>query len=202
VGATQLENVPGPLASPPPICNEGFQCANGGTEVSVSYAQSYFASGGGFSWYSPVPTYQKSVVQKYLTSGVTLPPASYYNGTNRAFPDVSAIGSACLIYDGGPQPVGGTSCSSPIFSGVVGLLNNWLTSNGKAPLGFLNGFLYKMASECSDCFQDITSGDNLCTEDGCISTCEGFYCTTGWDPVSGLGTPNAGAMLQYVKNNL
>jgi tripeptidyl-peptidase-1 len=202
VGATQLENVPGALNNAPPICSEGFECAASGDEVAVSFDQSYFASGGGFSWYSPMPSYQTQAVSSYLNSGVTLPPASYYNNTNRGFPDVSAIGSACLIYDGGPTPVGGTSCSAPIFGGVMGLLNNWLTANGQAPLGFLNPFLYKMQSECSNCFQDITSGDNLCTEDGCSSSCEGFYCAKGWDPVSGLGTPNAGAMLQYVQQNL
>ena len=39
-------------------------------------------------------------------------------------------------------------------------------------------------------FQDITIGNNICSEEECPDTCRGFYCTTGWDPVTGLGTPN------------
>jgi len=202
VGATQLENVPGPLSNPPPICQQSYQCASGGDEVAVSFAQSWFASGGGFSWYSPRPSYQASDVEGYFNSGVQLPPPSYYNTTNRGFPDVSAIGSACFIYDGGAMPVGGTSCSAPIFGGVMGLLNNALVAGNQTPLGFLNPFLYKMHSECTNCFQDIVTGDNTCTEDGCISSCKGFYCTQGWDPVTGLGTPNAQNMLNYIQQTL
>jgi len=34
---------------------------------------------------------------------------------------------------------------------------------------------------------------------GCASTCEGFTATKGWDPVSGVGTPNFEKMLEYLK---
>ena len=30
------------------------------------------------------------------------------------------------------------------------------------------------------------------------ATCDGFRAAQGWDPVSGLGTPNVPCMLQYV----
>lgn len=55
-----------------------------------------------------------------------------------------------------------------------------------------------MAAECSDCFTDVTVGDNKCTEDGCKPECQGFVATKGWDPVTGLGTPNYAAMKKYV----
>lgn len=69
-------------------------------------------------------------------------------------------------------------------------------------LGFLNPLLYKMAAACPNCFNDITTGDNICTEDGCSSSCYGFTCTKGWDPVSGLGSPHYPNMLNYIKTNV
>jgi subtilase family serine protease len=203
VGATEIQN-PTPLPSPqPPACSQGYTCIAGGAEQAVSYAYSDFASGGGFSWYSPMPSYQTDAVKAYLASGVTLPPATYYNNTNRGFPDIAAVGHDCLIYDAGAwEPVGGTSCSAPIVAAVMSVVNQAAIKKSGKPLGFLNPFLYKMWKECPTCFQDITVGDNLCTEDGCSPSCEGFYCTKGWDPVTGLGTPNAQAMINYVNAHL
>jgi len=66
----------------------------------------------------------------------------------------------------------------------------------------MNPLLYKMAVNCPGCFNDITKGDNICTEDGCSSGCYGFTCTKGWDPVSGLGSPVYPAMLNYIKSNV
>jgi hypothetical protein len=41
-----------------------------------------------------------------------------------------------VIYNAGSaQLVGGTSCSSPIFASVVGLINDQLAAAGKSPLG-------------------------------------------------------------------
>jgi hypothetical protein len=58
-------------------------------------------TGGGFSNYVPVPAWQQSVVNTYLNSGVTLPPAGDFNSSNRGFPDVSALGHNYLIAIGG-----------------------------------------------------------------------------------------------------
>jgi len=202
VGATQLNNAETDLPNPPPFCNEGYECLSGGQEVAVSYDIADFASGGGFSWYSPMPAYQSANVAAYFASGVTLPPASYYNATNRGHPDLAAIGHDCLIYDGGIEPVGGTSCATPLWSSVIGSVNYAQIKKTGKPLGFLNPFLYKMAADCPDCFTDIIVGDNLCTEDGCSSSCEGFYATTGWDPVTGLGSPMANNIIAYVTNGM
>jgi len=53
------------------------------------------------------------------------------------------------------------------------LLNDFLISQGKAPLGFLNPLIYTSASA----FNDIKSGSNP----GCGT--QGFSAVTGWDPV-------------------
>merc|ERR1711862_52602 len=70
-------SVPAPDADQPvpPICNL-YTCANTKTmeEVACSYPDALITTGGGFSDYSPRPTWQNSVVSNYLQ---TAPPASY-----------------------------------------------------------------------------------------------------------------------------
>ena len=52
-------------------------------------------------------------------------------------------------------------------------------------MGFLNPFLYEFSSFFTT---DITTGNNRCLEQsGCSCCSEGYYASTGWDPVSGLG---------------
>jgi len=169
-------------------------------EVAVNLTYAIFTSGGGFSNFTSQPNYQKKAVSAYMSSGVKLPPMGYYNPGMRAVPDVSALGthgftvlSAAASNDGG-----GTSMSTPIFSAVMSVLNSHQISQTGKPLGFLNPLLYKMSASQPNTFQDITSGDNICPEDGCETTCYGWLATKGWDPVTGLGTPNFANMLSYI----
>jgi tripeptidyl-peptidase I len=61
-----------------------------------------------------------------------------------------------------------------VVAGVISLLNDWMLSNGRHPLGFLNPWLY--ASGFIGLI-DITSGSNP----GCKT--QGFPAMPGWDPV-------------------
>jgi len=204
VGATQIDQSSGVanLPNPPPGCS-GQACASGGYEESVSYNQAHFASGGGFSWVANAPLHQRAAVQAYLNSGVALPPASYFNAQGRGFPDIAAFGSNVLISSSGQiEGVGGTSCSTPIVAGIITLLNEYVINKTGKPLGFISPLLYKMAVACPGCFTDITVGDNFCTEQGCSSSCYGFHCTKGWDPVSGLGSPVYPQMLKYIQSTV
>lgn len=208
VGATQLENAQFSLKNPPPACKSlspGSACASGGTEVSVSGDVAGFTSGGGFSDQAKMPFYQQTAVEGYLSSGVDLPPASYYNKAGRAYPDVAAMGNNFMIYMqmmGGWSPVGGTSASSPTVAGVAAYLNDLSYKVKGKPLGFLNPLLYQMHAEAPEAFTDVTSGDNRCTESGCQPSCKGYKAAKGWDPVSGLGTPNAEKMLAWLTKKL
>jgi len=208
VGATMLENPQFSLKNPPPACSSqgsGHACASGGTEVAVSSKQAGFTSGGGFSTYTDMPSYQKNAVEAYLASGTPLPPSSYFKRGNRAFPDVSAMGNNFLIYmqsQGGWSTVGGTSASSPTFAGVAAYLNDLSYRKKNKPLGFLNPLLYQMFEATPDAFTDVISGDNKCTESGCFASCKGYQAAKGWDPVTGLGTPVADKMLAYVEKLL
>merc|ERR1712137_69239 len=208
VGATQLSNPEYNLDVTPAACTalaSSYKCASGGTEVAVSQPVAGFTSGGGFSTYTPRPSYQDTVVEQYLKSGVALPPSTFFNSSNRGYPDVAAMGNNFAVYlnmYGGWTTVGGTSASSPTFAAIAGYLNSLSVNKTGKPLGFLNPLLYKMAAEKPSAFTDITSGDNKCTEDGCFSTCQGYECTAGWDPVTGLGTPVLTEMIAYVESQL
>ncbi|KAH8108269.1 family S53 protease [Phellopilus nigrolimitatus] len=147
-------------------------------------------SSGGFSNYFGMPSYQASAVSSFLTAqGSTN--NGRFNTSGRAFPDVAAQGDNVEIVVGGKTKiVWGTSCSSPIFASVIALLNDRLIAAGKSPLGFLNPFLYSAIGQAA--LNDVTSGDNP----GCSTN--GFTARAGWDPVTGLGTPNFPALLSAV----
>merc|ERR1711904_612512 len=139
------------LPSTPKACtalaSSSMKCASGGTEVAVSSQVAGFTSGGGFSTYTPMPSYQKDAVTAYLKSGVTLPPSTYFNGTNRGYPDVAAMGNNFAVYlseYGGWTTVGGTSAASPTFAAIAGYLNSVSVNKTGKPLGFMNPLLYKM----------------------------------------------------------
>ncbi|KAI9444513.1 peptidase S8/S53 domain-containing protein [Lactarius indigo] len=136
-----------------------FVTAVGGTtrinpEVAVSF------SGGGFSNYFTRPTYQSTQVSSYL--------ANYRLPKNQGLFKITSVG--------------GTSCSAPTAAGVFSLLNDFLISHGKPPLGFVNPLIYTSTS--ASAFNDIKSGSNP----GCGT--QGFSAVKGWDPVTGLGTPD------------
>ena len=201
VGATMVVNATYGLDDVPACKRGAFHCITGGREVAVSRAMAGFTSGGGFSNTTGAtrPAYQDEVVQAYLSSGVQLPPESYYNVKGRAEPDVSAVGSLGLIsIDGEFGTIGGTSMSAPIFAGVASLVNEIAVSKTGSPLGFLNPLLYKMYADQPETFHDVVEGDNICPEEYCGPNCKGYVATKGWDPVTGLGTPNAARMEEYV----
>ncbi|KAG0045804.1 hypothetical protein BGZ83_008984 [Gryganskiella cystojenkinii] len=145
-------------------------------------AVSRFYSGGGFSNYFPRPLYQATAVDAYLAQ---LPKGLYdglYNPAGRGYPDVAAQGAHYQIWNQGkPILAYGTSASAPTFAAVTTQLNGQRLKQGKKPLGFLNPWLYGKGKEA---LNDILSGYNP----GCGT--EGFAATPGWDPVTGLGTPD------------
>jgi subtilase family serine protease len=140
-------------------------------------------AGGGFSHVFAKPSYQG-----------TLPSGSTAIGAMRGVPDVAFQASSLtgpLVYDtgaiaggGGWFIVGGTSCSAPQFSGLVAIADQ-IAGHG---LGQINPTLYSLANSGnygSDFF-DVTTGNNQTNP-----SVPGYPATTGWDPITGLGTPDA-----------
>ncbi|KAF8309184.1 subtilisin-like protein [Clavulina sp. PMI_390] len=151
--------------------------------AAESACEQVIYSGGGFSNVFPMPGYQKSAVASYFKNHKPSYTATQYNNSQitRGFPDISANGANYVVPIGGTwYRVFGTSASSPVVGAIVTLLNDARIALGKTPLGFLNPALYSN----SYILNDITSGGNQ----GCGTP--GFTAVKGWDPVTGLGTPN------------
>jgi len=153
-------------------------------------------SGGGFSHVFSRPSYQD-----------TLPLGSTpIDPTTRGVPDISYQASSrtgVLVYDTAPGDaqgglvcpagdpcsagwyvVGGTSSSCPQWAGLVAIADQ-IAGHG---LGLINPKLYALANSArytSD-FYDVTTGKNQTDP-----SIPGYNATTGWDPITGLGTPNA-----------
>eukprot|EP00753_Platysulcus_tardus_P005849 PLAT13725.4.p1 GENE.PLAT13725.4~~PLAT13725.4.p1 ORF type:complete len:551 (-),score=292.13 PLAT13725.4:810-2462(-) len=160
----------------------------GGTRGQPEQADTI--SGGGFSNYFGRPAYQDAAAKHYFATASNLPSSNLYNASGAGFPDVAAQSEGYpVVVDGFTEPVAGTSCACPCFSGIVSLLNDLRFNAGKAPLGFLNPLFYKNPSM----FNDITQGSNP----GCGTN--GFPAAAGWDPVTGLGTANYPKMVDVVK---
>lgn len=169
----------------------GPDCRNGALgEVSVSVDMGMrWTTGGGFSNVNPRPWYQDAAVSSYLGQQVPFPAASNFNSTGRAYPDLATVGHNLAVVLGGQWvSIDGTSASAPIWAGMLTLINSKLLDLGMEPMGFVNELLYK----AQDTFRDVTVGSNRCGSYGLKDVCcpfNGFQATTGWDAVSGLGTP-------------
>jgi kumamolisin len=128
------------------------------------------ATGGGVSEAFTLPSFQ---------SGAGVPAAP--NGfAGRGVPDVAAdadpVTGYSVVIDGQATVLGGTSAVAPLWAGLVARLNQLLGT----PVGFVTPGLYGAESS----FNDITTGNN-----------DGYSAGPGWDPCTGLGTPNGTALL-------
>ena len=205
VGGTMLHG--GTTLNPvSPVCQAGQplagKCATAGVEIisSTGAPGGRISSGGGFAAYSNVPDYQQSFVSKYLNNASAMKFAggkgTLFNAHGRGYPDISALAHQVYIVMGGrTSSVDGTSAASPTIAGLVGLINSYRLKNGKKTVGFLNPVLYAAhTSTNGTAFNDITNGNNACTEEGCFCK-TGFQAGEGWDASSGLGTPNLGNLI-------
>ncbi|KIJ39847.1 hypothetical protein M422DRAFT_174735 [Sphaerobolus stellatus SS14] len=134
-------------------------------------------SGGGFSNVFPRPSYQDKAVSAYLKNlGSTY--EGLFNRSGRAYPDIAAqSNNFAIVLDGETDGDSGTSASGPVVAAVISLLNDFLLSKGKPPLGFINPWLYSKGFKG---LNDILIGQS----EGCNG--RGFNSSTGWDPVTGM----------------
>jgi len=145
-------------------------------------------SSGGFSNLFERPSWQESFVNKYMEVDTVMTTANTYKANiekGRGFPDVSAMAVGYpVVCTGKAYLVSGTSCASPVFAGIIALLNDHLLNSGKPVLGFLNPWLY--SKEVSETLVDVVADYS----EGCTPI--GWSAAAGWDPVTGLGYPNFG----------
>jgi subtilase family serine protease len=205
VGATYVVSSANKVNWTTPLCQKQG-CATGLTEREINFEATGWTAGGGFSNYSFRPFWQNEAVNKYFDTGVPLP--HNFSVYGRAYPDVTVTGHNCPTWeDGSVSGVDGTSCSSPTFAGLVGLLNDYQMSQGKPLVGLATPLFYLMYSSDPSTFNDIMSGNNWCTEANCCPVREdggsnyGFVGSCGYDPVTGLGTPNIEQMKRWLDCN-
>jgi len=135
-----------------------------------------WATGGGVSDVFDLPTWQ-------ATAGV--PPSANSPGTRggRGVPDVSGDASQPTGYrvlvDGQEGVSGGTSAVAPLWAALIARLNQ----QRGAPLDLPHPLFYALPA-AGGAFHDITDGDN-----------GAYHAAPGWDPCTGLGSPNGAALL-------
>jgi len=156
----------------------------GGTDLTTASAAGPWASetawsdsGGGISPHKyAIPSWQTSTAASCSSCS-----KSYRNG-----PDVSANANF-TFYVCADQTTctaneyGGTSFAAPMWAGFLALVNQQSMSSNGTTLGFINPALYTLGegSSYDTDFHDITSGSN------------GYSATTGYDLVTGWGSPTA-----------
>jgi kumamolisin len=170
-----------PSSSPYALACGGTMLRSSGTSISSEVvwneiANGEGATGGGVSNAFPLPSYQSA-------GGVPKQPQTNYVG--RGVPDVSGNADPTTGYqvrvNGQNQIIGGTSAVAPLWAALVALMNQQLGS----PAGFLQPKIYPLGESA---FRDISTGNN---DDANL----GYYSAkSGWDPCTGLGSPNGTAL--------
>ncbi len=170
----------------------------GGTDLTTSSAGGAWSgetgwsySGGGYVTGTPIPTYQQApgVINSSNGGSTTL----------RNAPDVAAeanFDNTTVINGQFESGYGGTSYATPRWAGIIALANQQAAANGVGTVGFFNPKLYTIGtgSSYATMFHDITSGNNKPT----AGTGNGFNAVTGYDLVTGWGSPIGPALI----NNL
>lgn len=140
------------------------------------------------------------------TDGVIPDKGGVYNRNGRAYPDIAAVGDNGVVVVGGKLGLsGGTSMSAPIIAAIFNRINEERLNLGKGPIGFANPALYQAYDKGVPLYTDVTKGDQRlggAYGSRYPSACGniGFSAVAGWDPVSGLGTPNYPQMVSYFVN--
>jgi subtilase family serine protease len=132
-------------------------------------------SGGGISRYEAEPSYQKTL--------------NISSNNHRAIPDVSFVADPNtgveVDYNSSWYTVGGTSLATPCWAAFIALADQ----NSSTPLSNVQNQLYSLAkTQYATNFRDITSGNN-----------GGYSAKTGYDLVTGIGTPLENNLLSNLK---
>lgn len=155
---------------------------------------STLSSGGGFSVLYDEPSYQQGTI---------------HGGKQLGVPDVSynaAVLHGVLTYlnipglSAGFYRFGGTSAGSPQWAAIVAIADQKAGNS----LGFINKALYHIGQaqqHYSASFFDVTSGNNSSGQFDSSNNpviVQGFSAGTGWDAVTGLGSPKTDQITSYL----
>ena len=168
----------------------------GGTDLTTASAAgpwksetAWTDSGGGIS-----P--DKIAIPSWQAAAGVINSSNKGSTTLRNGPDVSANANftfytcadqtTCLANE-----YGGTSFAAPMWAGYIALVNQQLANNGDKPIGFIDPTIYAenesggaLTAAYTTDFHDITSG-----------TSGSYSATTGYDLVTGWGSPNGTGLI-------
>ena len=155
----------------------------------TAYGGGLSATGGGVSILFPKPAWQ---------TGAGVP-----EDNARDLPDIAMDSSNdhdpynVLTY-GQWELIGGASTATPVFAGVLALLNHYLTSTGvmaQPGVGNINTVLYGLAQSNPNVFHDVILGNNIVPCQAGTPACAngqfGYNAGPGYDLVTGLGSVDA-----------
>jgi hypothetical protein len=163
------------------------------------------ATGGGISklWGMPAPQLDSAAALNVRTAQAAGSGCGHPGGFCREVPDVAADGDPATGYlifwngrgdvpdaPAGWQGIGGTSGAAPLWAALLALTDGSRACSG-APVGFASPALYRAAGTAYAAdFNDIITGNNDFT-----GTNGGrFAAGPGYDPATGLGTPDAASL--------
>ncbi len=157
-------------------------------ETAWNELDNSIATGGGFSVLYKSPLFQHLVTRN----------------KQRGVPDVAynaAVYHGVLVqWNGHWYLFGGTSSGSPQWAGIVAIADQ----KAGRDLGFINWALYLYSlspKKYAALFHDITSGNNSVTELDASNnpvSITGFNAGTGWDATTGLGSPFADQLVNFL----
>ncbi len=141
------------------------------------------ASGGGFSALFKRPGYQAPFFKSNAARG--LPDVAWSADKNAAI--IRVMGKTLRVT--------GTSIGTPQWAGVAALANE--AAGHRLPPFNVRLYHAGKSSAYPTLFHDITAGNNtVASPAGPVFS--GFSAGPGWDPVTGLGTPNVAALLPFL----
>jgi kumamolisin len=154
------------------------------------------STGGGVSSHFALPQWQEAVA---------VPSVNPHAAPGRCVPDVAALANFSgylLVLDGQAQPNGGTSAAAPLWASLLGRVNSALIAAGKQRVGYVTPLLYGSGTHAGRalgqeaCF-DVTSGNN-----DTAAAVEGYAARSGYDCVTGWGSPKGADLLASLKKLL
>ncbi|WP_457946068.1 S53 family peptidase [Pseudarthrobacter sp. alpha12b] len=144
------------------------------------------STGGGYSDTFPAPTWQSGQPTHpggHNPAGGHKPGGGKAGGKGRGVPDVSGVADPQTGYkvrvDGKDMVIGGTSAVAPLWAALIALL----AQSTSRTFGQIQPLLYSNRAA----FRDITQGNNGTYKAG-----------AGWDPCTGLGSPDGTALLTAI----
>ena len=175
-----------PTANPAPGTYQG--------EVAWNEFDSNIGTGGGYSVLYKAPFFQRLATRGGRQRGV--PDVAYsaavYHGA-LTYLDIPGIPAGIYLF-------GGTSAGSPQWAAIAAIADQ----KAGRRLGFINAALYLYSlfpNLYSTLFHDVTTGNNSVVVFDSLNnpvTVTGFNAGTGWDATTGLGSPKADNLVNFL----